>query len=200
MTRGWSIFALYDGTYLGGEYGGVIKDGTPGGAFNLKTTFCIMTTRNTGQPRNGSLLQQRPAPLACSPAPTAGYARSSEAGNRSLAPAPAHMTASTGACTAGCGRCLPDLRSRHLRNASMSARKNSITTTRTQRSRLTPYRHLHLQSGDHPYAGVPSPPSNHRPGKWRLAAAARQCAPGVSCWHPRDDASFPARPTFLMCW
>ncbi|AOB28959.1 MULTISPECIES: pertussis toxin binding subunit S2 [Bordetella] len=50
VTRGWSIFALYDGTYLGGEYGGVIKDGTPGGAFNLKSTFCIMTTRNTGQP------------------------------------------------------------------------------------------------------------------------------------------------------
>lgn len=50
ITPGWSIYGLYDGTYLGQEYGGVIKDAPPGAGFIYRETFCIATMYKTGQP------------------------------------------------------------------------------------------------------------------------------------------------------
>ncbi|AWP77355.1 pertussis toxin binding subunit S3 [Bordetella bronchiseptica] len=50
ITPGWSIYGLYDGTYLGQSYGGIIKDAPPGGGFIYHETFCITTIYYTGQP------------------------------------------------------------------------------------------------------------------------------------------------------
>ncbi|CCN16220.1 pertussis toxin binding subunit S3 [Bordetella bronchiseptica] len=50
ITPGWSIYGLYDGTYLGQAYGGIIKDAPPGAGFIYRETFCITTMYKTGQP------------------------------------------------------------------------------------------------------------------------------------------------------
>nr|pir pertussis toxin chain S3 precursor - Bordetella bronchiseptica [Bordetella bronchiseptica] len=50
ITPGWSIYGLYDGTYLGQSYGGIIKDARPAGALIYQKPFCITTIYYTGQP------------------------------------------------------------------------------------------------------------------------------------------------------
>lgn len=50
ITPGWSIYGLYDGTYLGQAYGGIIADAPPGAGFIYRETFCITTIYKTGQP------------------------------------------------------------------------------------------------------------------------------------------------------
>lgn len=49
-ATGWSIYGLYDGTYLGPSYGGIIKDAPPGEGFIYHETFCIATLYYTREP------------------------------------------------------------------------------------------------------------------------------------------------------
>lgn len=105
ITPGWSIYGLYDGTYLGQAYGGIIKDAPPGaGSFIAKLSASRPYTRPGNRLRITTTARSRPR--ACSPAPTAGCARySSGTGNRSSEPAPARMKAGTETCTTRCGAC-----------------------------------------------------------------------------------------------
>lgn len=86
ITPGWSIYGLYDGTYLGQAYGGIIKERRQArGSFIAKLSASRPYTRPGNRLRITTTARSRPR--ACSPAPTAGCARYSSGtaiGHRSL--------------------------------------------------------------------------------------------------------------------
>ncbi|WP_165590409.1 Pertussis toxin subunit 2 [Bordetella pseudohinzii] len=48
---GWPIYALFDGKYLGGEYGGQWERGAPGSAYFYRGTVCVKTTKTSAASR-----------------------------------------------------------------------------------------------------------------------------------------------------
>ncbi len=44
---GWPIFALFDGKYMGGQYGGQWERGSPGSAYYYQGTVCVITTKTS---------------------------------------------------------------------------------------------------------------------------------------------------------